>query len=151
MGREFPGTADTSAQLVFTAPAGQKVMTSASLAAAIDQTLADAAKAPQVVKVTAPAVDLGGAALGGGGGAQPGVQGLIGVGVIVLAVTFGSLLAALAGVVAGVAGVSALTGAVPISSTALTLALMIGLAVGIDYALFILPRHRSQLAQRPAP
>ncbi|MFJ5138909.1 MMPL family transporter [Streptomyces sp. NPDC088707] len=123
----------------------------------MDQTLADAAKAPQVVKVTALAVDLGGAALGGGG-AQPGVQGLIGVGVIVLAVTFGSLpataiplLAALAGVVAGVAGVSALTGAVPISSTALTLALMIGLAVGIDYALFILARHRSQLAQRPAP
>ena len=33
-----------------------------------------------------------------------------------------------------------------LSSTAPTLALMIGLAVGIDYALFILSRHRTQLA-----
>ncbi|MFD8951967.1 MMPL family transporter [Streptomyces xanthophaeus] len=204
MGREFPGTAGTSAQLVFTAPAGQKV-TEPRYAAAIDQALAKAAAAPQVVKVTPPAkagtvsadqrvavaqvsynvvkddlrsgsldaldataapartaglgVDLGGAALGGGG-AQPGAQDLIGVGVavIVLAVTFGSLLAAgmplltaLVGVVAGVAGVLALTGVAEISSTALTLALMIGLAVGIDYALFILSRHRSQLAQGDDP
>ena len=33
-----------------------------------------------------------------------------------------------------------------LSSSAPTLALMIGLAVGIDYALFILSRHRTQLA-----
>ncbi len=40
----------------------------------------------------------------------------------------------------------ALAGVLSISSTAVTLSTMIGLAVGIDYALFITSRHRSQLA-----
>ena len=40
---------------------------------------------------------------------------------------------------------------VTISSTTPLLALMIGLAVGIDYALFILSRHRSQLASGMDP
>src|SRR6185312_14545108 len=37
------------------------------------------------------------------------------------------------------------------SSTAPMLALMIGLAVGLDYALFILSRHRTQLARGENP
>jgi putative drug exporter of the RND superfamily len=106
----------------------------------------------------APHGDLGVAVGGpafGNTAANPGAEDLIGVlvAVLVLAVTFGSLLAAgmplltaLFGIVVAVAGVLALTGAVDISSTALTLALMIGLAVGIDYALFIVTRYRSQLA-----
>ncbi|MEP6843515.1 MAG: MMPL family transporter [Pseudolysinimonas sp.] len=72
---------------------------------------------------------------------------------IVLIVTFGSLLAAglplLSAIVALAVsmGVVLTTAAfVTISSTTPLLALMIGLAVGIDYALFILSRHRSQLA-----
>lgn len=204
MGRSFPGSAGTSAQLVFSAPAGQKV-TDPRLAKAIDRSLTAAAKAPQVVRVIPPqqagtvsadkkvavaqinydvekedlkagaldaldadaqpartaglTVDLGGQALSGGGTA-PGAQDLIGVvvAVIVLAITFGSLLAAgmplltaLVGVAAAVAGVLSMTGAFTISSTALTLALMIGLAVGIDYALFILTRHRSHLAEGAEP
>jgi RND superfamily putative drug exporter len=40
---------------------------------------------------------------------------------------------------------------VTLSSTAPTLALMIGLAVGIDYTLFILSRHRTQLAAGTDP
>ena len=36
---------------------------------------------------------------------------------------------------------------ITVSSTAPTLAEMLGLAVGIDYALFILSRHRAQLAE----
>jgi RND superfamily putative drug exporter len=75
------------------------------------------------------------------------------VAVVVLVLTFGSLLAAgmnlliaLVGVAIGLTGLLALSGAVTLSSTAPTLALMIGLAVGIDYTLFILSRHRSQLA-----
>jgi RND superfamily putative drug exporter len=104
-------------------------------------------------------VALGGPALGNTS-ANPGAEDLIGVlvAVIVLALTFGSMLAAgmplltaLFGVVIAVAGVLALTGVVDISSTALTLALMIGLAVGIDYALFIVTRHRSQLAHGMTP
>jgi RND superfamily putative drug exporter len=79
---------------------------------------------------------------------------LIGVGValVVLAVTFGSLLAAglplltaLFGVATGLAGVYSLKSVIELSSTAPTLGLMIGLAVGIDYALFIAVRHKENL------
>ncbi|WP_341924001.1 MMPL family transporter [Nocardioides psychrotolerans] len=78
----------------------------------------------------------------------------VGVALIVLVVTFGSLLAAglplitaLFGVGAGMAGVTALSSVVDLTSTAPTLGLMIGLAVGIDYALFIAIRHQENLAQ----
>lgn len=82
-----------------------------------------------------------------------------GIGVLValgvLAVTFGSMLAAglpilsaLVGVGATMAGLFGVAKLTTITSTTPTLALMIGLAVGIDYALFIVYRHRTQLAQR---
>jgi uncharacterized membrane protein YdfJ with MMPL/SSD domain len=71
---------------------------------------------------------------------------------VVLAITLGSLLAAglplitaIFGVAIGVAGLTALSGAMEISETAPILATMLGLAVGIDYALFILARHRQNL------
>ncbi|MDX6292377.1 MAG: putative drug exporter of the superfamily [Kribbellaceae bacterium] len=91
-----------------------------------------------------------------GGAPQIGSTEIIGVAVaaVVLIVTFGSLVAAgmtlltaLIGVIAGMAGLFLLTSVVNISSTAPILALMLGLAVGIDYALFISSRHRSQLAE----
>ncbi|MHB1172501.1 MAG: MMPL family transporter [Lacisediminihabitans sp.] len=73
---------------------------------------------------------------------------------IVLLVTFGSLVAAgmpllsaLVGVGIVVGGISAISAFTTVSSSAPLLALMIGLAVGIDYALFILSRHRTQLAR----
>jgi len=75
------------------------------------------------------------------------------VALIVLLVTLGSLVAsmmpigtAIAGVAAGVLVVQVSAGVMTISSTTLILAIMLGLAVGIDYALFILSRHRDQLA-----
>jgi RND superfamily putative drug exporter len=75
------------------------------------------------------------------------------VAVLVLVMTFGSLLSAgmnlltaVVGIGVGLGGLLAVSGAITLSSTAPTLALMIGLAVGIDYALFILSRHRSQLS-----
>jgi uncharacterized membrane protein YdfJ with MMPL/SSD domain len=74
------------------------------------------------------------------------------VGYLVLAITLGSLLAAglplltaIIGVSVGVIGLTALSGVVELSETAATLATMLGLAVGIDYALFILSRHRQNL------
>jgi RND superfamily putative drug exporter len=74
------------------------------------------------------------------------------VGFLVLAMTLGSLLAAglplltaILGVGLGTLGITALSGAVDISETAPILASMLGLAVGIDYALFILSRHRQNL------
>jgi RND superfamily putative drug exporter len=71
---------------------------------------------------------------------------------VVLAVALGSLLAAglplltaLAGVAIGVLTVEFLARFIQMTSTATVLATMIGLAVGIDYALFIVSRHREQL------
>jgi RND superfamily putative drug exporter len=75
------------------------------------------------------------------------------VALVVLAITFGSLLAAglplltaIIGVGAGMAGVLALSAVIDLTSTTPVLGLMIGLAVGIDYALFITIRHKEQLA-----
>jgi RND superfamily putative drug exporter len=77
----------------------------------------------------------------------------VAVAVLVLVLTFGSLLAAGMNLLTAVVGIGVGMGAllltsnlVTLSSTAPTLALMIGLAVGIDYTLFILSRHRTQLA-----
>ncbi|GAA3148267.1 MMPL family transporter [Planomonospora alba] len=76
----------------------------------------------------------------------------VAVAAIVLVITFGSLVAAgmtllnaLIGVGAGMAGLYALSGTVELTSTAPVLALMLGLAVGIDYSLFITSRHRQNL------
>ncbi|MDQ0595780.1 RND superfamily putative drug exporter [Streptomyces canus] len=102
---------------------------------------------------------VGGSAFGSNG-VHIGPSEIIGVAIalLVLVVTFGSLLAAgmallpaLLGVAVGLAGLLALAPAVSISSTAVTLALMLGLAVGIDYVLFILSRHRQQLARGTDP
>lgn len=57
------------------------------------------------------------------------------------------LLTAIVGVGISVALIYAATVIVPVSSTAPMLAVMLGLAVGIDYALFLLSRHRDQLAE----
>ncbi|MFK3730653.1 MMPL family transporter [Streptomyces sp. NPDC088090] len=72
---------------------------------------------------------------------------------IVLVVTFGSLVAAglplltaIIGVGIGVSTITALANVLDLGSTTSTLAMMIGLAVGIDYALFIVSRYRAELA-----
>lgn len=57
------------------------------------------------------------------------------------------LVTAVVGVGVSVAVVYLATIFVPVSSTAPMLAVMLGLAVGIDYALFLLSRHRDQLAE----
>jgi RND superfamily putative drug exporter len=82
----------------------------------------------------------------------------VAVAVLVLVLTFGSLLAAgmnlltaIVGIGVGMGGLLLTSNLVTLSSTAPTLALMIGLAVGIDYSLFILSRHRTQLANGMDP
>lgn len=79
---------------------------------------------------------------------------LLGVAVaaLVLLITFGSLVAAglpilsaFVGVGAGTIGVMIASKFTTISTTTPILATMIGLAVGIDYTLFILSRYRSEL------
>jgi RND superfamily putative drug exporter len=104
-------------------------------------------------------VSVGGDAFGG---STPGVSASEGVGVlvalIVLWLTLGSLraagmplLTALLGVGLTVALIFGATGFATVSSTTPLLALMLGLAVGIDYALFITSRHRDQLGQGMDP
>ncbi|HNK37599.1 MAG TPA: MMPL family transporter [Microthrixaceae bacterium] len=76
------------------------------------------------------------------------------VAVIVLAVAFGSVTAmalpmctSLVGLGVGLALMRLLGGFVEVTSVAPILGSMIGIAVGIDYSLFIVTRHRQQLAQ----
>jgi putative drug exporter of the RND superfamily len=74
------------------------------------------------------------------------------VALVVLVVTLGSLVAAGIPLLTAVLGVGITMGALivvarffPINSSTPSLAMMIGLAVGIDYALFLAARHRDQL------
>lgn len=75
------------------------------------------------------------------------------IALLVLVLMFRSLIAAVMPLLTAILGVGVSIGLVylatlvtPISSTAPMLAVMLGLAVGIDYALFLLSRHRDQLA-----
>jgi RND superfamily putative drug exporter len=85
---------------------------------------------------------------------QPGLGEKVGIGlaVLVLLVAFGSVIAALMpvataalAIVTGLAFVRLLSAAYPISDSAPALATMLGLGAGVDYALFIVSRHREGL------
>lgn len=74
------------------------------------------------------------------------------VAAVVLLVMLGSLVAAglpllmaFVGVAVGLLAAVSFSGLVQMNNTAPTLALMLGLAVGIDYSLFLINRHRTQL------
>jgi RND superfamily putative drug exporter len=76
----------------------------------------------------------------------------IGIALVVLLLTFGSaiaagmpILTAVFGVGLGMTGITAMTAVMDIGSSTPMLATMIGLAVGIDYTLFILARYRTEL------
>jgi RND superfamily putative drug exporter len=119
----------------------------------------------EALEATAEATRAAGWTVEFGGDAMQGIpvtQPTEGVGVIiaaiVLIVTFGSLIAAglplftaLIGVGIGMAGITALSGFVDLNANTPVLALMIGLAVGIDYALFIVSRHRTELENGASP
>ncbi len=75
------------------------------------------------------------------------------VAIIVLVVTLGGLLAAVMPIVSAACGVGLgvslvviAAGMMDVNSTTLMLVFMLAMAVGIDYALFIISRHRDQLA-----
>lgn len=87
-----------------------------------------------------------------GSGSHTGeVAGMV-IAFIVLMIMLGTFVAAglpilmsLVGVGVGVLGTLSLSSLIQMSSTAYTLGLMLGLAVGIDYSLFILNRYRTNL------
>ncbi|MEU8001975.1 MMPL family transporter [Catellatospora sp. NPDC049111] len=100
-------------------------------------------------------VEVGGDALRAN--PKTGVVEVIGIAIaaLVLIVTLGSLvsaglplLTAIAGIGIGLSGVAIASRFVDINSNSLILALMLGLAVGIDYALFIVSRFRHELLVR---
>ena len=115
---------------------------------------AEAARAPGLD------VQLGGQAIGDVNQPSIGVTSAIGVlaAAVVLFIAFGSLLAvllplaaALAGVVGGMMLIAPLTHTMSIVNFAPELATLIGLGVGIDYALFIVTRHRRGLQSGLTP
>ncbi|MGX5213947.1 MMPL family transporter [Streptomyces violaceus] len=104
-------------------------------------------------------VEAGGTALAAEGG-PGGTAEVIGVTIaaVVLLVTFGSLaaaglplLTAVIGVGVSMATILALSSALGLSTTTGTLAMMLGLAVGIDYALFVVSRYREERAKGRTP
>jgi RND superfamily putative drug exporter len=115
---------------------------------------ADAAREPGLE------VQLGGQAIGNAEQVPQSVSSAVGVlaAAVVLFIAFGSLLVmllpvitAIAGVVSGLMGIALLTHVVNVVTIAPILGELIGLGVGIDYALFIVNRHRRGLAAGLTP
>ncbi|HEX4686101.1 MAG TPA: MMPL family transporter [Nocardioides sp.] len=121
----------------------------------VDKTDFDAAeKAVQDLRDAGIQVEYDGG-LGYANAAAGGNSELIGIlmAVLILAIAFGSLVAmslpivtALFAIVIGSSAIGIMSGLVPVPSITGVVAMMLGLGVGIDYALFILARHRQNLA-----
>ncbi|MEV5844003.1 MMPL family transporter [Streptomyces sp. NPDC051985] len=104
-------------------------------------------------------VEVGGTALAeqpAAGGSAEAIG--IGLAAVILLITFGSLaaaglplLTAVLGVGTSLAAITALGSVFGLSLTTGTLASMLGLAVGIDYALFVVSRYREERANGHAP
>src|ERR1700722_14278047 len=116
--------------------------------------LAEAARAPGLQ------VDLGGQAVENALRPSVGISAAVGVvaAAMVLLIAFGSLLAmllplviAIAALVSGLMADGLVSHAVSIPSAGPTLGILIGLGVGIDYALFIVTRHRTGLKEGLSP
>jgi len=152
-----PGAAQVSrdgqiayATVVFDAP--EASLPAADVTRVID--LAEAARAPGVqVETGGPAVEN---ALQPSFGLSAAV-GIVGA-AVVLFIAFGSLLAmllplavAIAALASGLMTVGLLSHGVSIPSVGPTLGILIGLGVGIDYALFIVTRHRNNLKDGMPP
>jgi len=99
-------------------------------------------------------VRLGGQLIQQSERSKPPSSELIGIlaAIVILLIAFGSVLAmalpiavALAGIAVGIPIIDLLTHAYPLQSFATTLATMIGIGVGIDYALFVVTRYRQSL------
>lgn len=82
----------------------------------------------------------------------------VGIAALVLVITFGALAAsgmplatALIGVGLGISGIFIASAKIQINNVTPTLAVMLGLAVGIDYSLFIITRHRKYMMEGLTP
>jgi RND superfamily putative drug exporter len=166
--REF-GTGGDDGRVVFAAPAGQTLaayrpaLTTLGKALGAAPTVSPAGRIGYFTVASAPAAALDQARAAGLEVAQsselappadaagtPAIGLLIAL--VILLITFGSLtaaglplLTAVLGLGISLAAVHAASALVPVNSVAPTLAILLGLAVGIDYALFLIDRHRRQL------
>jgi RND superfamily putative drug exporter len=112
----------------------------------------DATAAAEVARADGVETEFTGAlALLGAEGPSSEVIGLLAA-VIVLLIAFGSVVAmgipiftAVLGLFVGAAGVGVLSAFMDVPEFSLILCMMVGLGVGIDYALFIVTRHRQNL------
>ncbi|MDT0570823.1 MMPL family transporter [Streptomyces sp. DSM 3412] len=123
-----------------------------------DASKTDLTKAVERARDAGLTVEVGGSALETE--AAQGLGEVLGVLVaaVVLLITFGSLaaaglplLTAILGVGISLAGITALSSAFGFSSTVGELAMMLGLAVGIDYSLFVVSRYREERAKGHQP
>ncbi|MFS8204670.1 MMPL family transporter [Streptomyces sp. CWNU-52B] len=123
-----------------------------------DASKTDLTKAVEQARDAGLTVEVGGSALETE--AAQGLGEVLGVLVaaVVLLITFGSLaaaglplLTAILGVSISLAGITALSSAFGFSSTVGELAMMLGLAVGIDYSLFVVSRYREERAKGHQP
>ena len=116
--------------------------------------------AQEVLDATAPATGAGMQVAAGGpigselSSAESESSEVVGIlaAVVILTVTFGSLvsmgmpiLMAVVGLILGLGILAMISHVITIASTGPTLAIMIGLGVGIDYALFLVTKHRDNL------
>jgi RND superfamily putative drug exporter len=125
-----------------------------SLTTATTNALRDAAQMGQKAGLT---VEIGGDALSAQA-SDTSVIFSLAIDAVILLITFGALaaagmplLTALIGVGLSLFGIIALGQPLGLSSTTQSLALMLGLAVGIDYALFIVSRYREERARGRQP
>jgi putative drug exporter of the RND superfamily len=126
------------------------------LTEASKRTLRDAVNRARAAGLT---VEAGGDAVAtqpAAGGAAEGIG--VAIAAVVLLITFGSLaaaglplLVALLGIAISMASILTVGATFGLSATTGTLAMMLGLACGIDYALFIVSRYREERAKGHAP
>jgi len=114
----------------------------------------------QSIKGNGLQVELGGQAIETATQKPPGDSELIGIlaAAIILFITFGAIfsmlmpiIVALSGLGAGVISLTLLSHVISLGTIAPTLASLIGLGIGIDYALFIVTRYRSGLQDGMEP
>ncbi len=99
-------------------------------------------------------VEAGGSAMESAGGGGTAETIAISLAAVILLITFGSLVAAglplvtaLLGVAVSMLSTLAVSDALGLSATTGTMAMMLGIAVGIDYALFVVSRYREERAR----